>query len=74
MEIQVFYLAGNEYNEIDSVRANVPTGVDYWAIDIPEGNYTNLRIDINGGIIPIDRIAIGSEKAYHEIIHPNIHI
>lgn len=74
LDIQVFYLKDADFNEIDSVKVSIPSGVDYWAVQIPEGQYPQIRIDIDGEFIPLQSIAIGNVEVYKEVIPPSMHI
>lgn len=62
--IQVFYPDQEVYTEQNSVKTIVPAGMTYWAVEIPEAKYTNLRIDIDSiqEVIPLESVAIGNLK------------
>ena len=58
--IQVYYPDGEEYNERHTVSSQCSEGATYWAVEIPEGAYPQIRVDIDGTVIPVERIAVGN--------------
>lgn len=57
IRIQIFYPDENGgYSEGSSIASNCPAGSEFWSFEIPEAEYTNLRIDIDGDFIPLKSI------------------
>ena len=59
-KIQIFYPGADGYSEANSVVSHCPMGIDFWAMEIPAANYDNLRIDIDGKLIPLQSVEVSS--------------
>ena len=58
--IQVYYPDEGEYNERHTVSTQCSEGATYWAVEIPEGEYPEIRVDMDGTMIPLESIAVGN--------------
>lgn len=56
--VQVYYDAGDGFSEENSVLISVPAGRKEFDVVIPAGNYSHLRLDINGSF-SLDRVELG---------------
>ena len=64
LTIQVFYPdEGGGYSESHSVIELCPKGSESFYIEIPEAEYHDLRVDIDGNVIPLKTICTGNIKA-----------
>ena len=60
--IQIYYPPEEGlYDEAHSVSAQCSEGAEYWAVEIPEGEYPEIRIDLDGTAIPLETISVGNE-------------
>ena len=58
--IQVYYPDEEGYNEQHSVSTQCSEGATYWTVEIPEGEYPEIRVDMDGTAIPLESIAAGN--------------
>ena len=61
--LQIFYSdKDGDYSEAHSVISECPPDTELWAVEIPQGSYPFLRIDIDGSVIPLDSIGVGNVR------------
>ncbi len=48
VDYQVFYSKDGEFNEKNSFSKKIPLGADSLVLSLPEGNYDDIRLDIDG--------------------------
>ena len=69
-DIQIYYPAEGKYDEEHSVFSRCPENEEYWAMEIPEGAYPAIRVDMDGTAIPLKSIAVGQELPEERISKP----
>lgn len=75
LRIQIFYPDENgAYWEARSVTSNCPAGTDFWAVELPRGVYPALRIDIDGGVVPLSSLGVGLMPPKTELHREGMHI
>lgn len=63
MNIQVYYHEkGDVWSEENSVISNLASGIDEMELDIAEGKYEGIRIDLNGNFVLNDIYLYGHNK------------
>lgn len=50
IEYQVFYATDGGFTEGKSVKGTISTGAKYFTVSIPDGDFDDLRLDINGTV------------------------